>query len=210
MRLRLRLLMIAIAFSLSLGIPPVAAATIRLVMLGDNTLFGYNLPPADNVPARLQAALTTPERAVEIVRSNNIDTTKSAMIWLITKSAKAVLANPKGAALILGIGYWDCGVMSLDQTAANLGKVMAAFHRIGVPILLVQTQPRTFCGAEYNASYGSIFPGLASEFGALLYVDETPPPPDERPEGVNFVTLPVPFDDLLPWVEQLLARVAEN
>lgn len=208
--MRLRLLMITAAFSLSLSMPSLAAETVRLVMLGDNTLFGYNLPPDDALPARLQAALTTPERAVEVVRSNNIDTTKSATIWMITKSAKAVLADPKEAALILSIGYWDCGVMSLDQTAANLRKVMAAFDAIDVPILLVQTQPRTFCGEEYNASYGSIFPRLANEFGALLYVDDTPPPPDERPEGVNFVTLPVPFDALLPWVEQLLTRLPEN
>ena len=204
----LRLLVLSLAVLLSA--PALAADTVRLVMLGDNTLFGYNLPADQALPARLKEALTTDERAIEIVRSNNIDTTKSAAIWLITKSAKAVLADPAGAALILSIGYWDCGVMSLEQTSANLRKVMTAFDALNIPILLVETQPRTFCGADYNDNYASIFPVLAEEFDALLYVDHTPPPPDERPEGVNYVTLPVPFDDLLPHVEALLANLAAD
>jgi acyl-CoA thioesterase I len=200
--MRLRLLVLALF--LSLIFPAVAADTVRLVMLGDTTLFGYNMPPDEALPLRLQSALTTPERSVEIVRSQNIDTTKSALIWLLTKSAKAVLANPDGAALILGIGYWDCGVMSRDQTLANFRKLLAVFETAGMPILLVETQPRTFCGADYNATYGAIFTILAEEFGTLLFVDTTPPPPDERPEGVNYITRPVPFDDLLPHVEKLL------
>ena len=204
--MRLRLLVLAI-LSL-LPAPPVASQeTLHLVMLGDTTLFGYNVPPNEALPLKLQSALTNTERSIEIVRSQNIDTTKSAAIWLITKSAKAVLAEPDGAALILSTGFWDCGVMSLEHTRANLAKVMAAFDAVDVPILLIEVQPRTFCGAEYNATYSSIFPGLAEEFGALLYTDKTPPPPDERPEGVNYITRPVPFDDVLPHVEALLTRV---
>ena len=98
--------------------------------------------------------------------------------------------------------YWAARL-----SLVNRAEDMAAFDAVDVPILLIEVQPRTFCGAEYNATYSSIFPGLAEEFGALLYTDKTPPPPDERPEGVNYITRPVPFDDVLPHVEALLARV---
>lgn len=206
--MRLLTLFIVALASMSL-VPGTASARdkVRLVLLGDTTLFGYNVPLEEGLPQRLASALSRPDRRVEIVKSPNLDTTKSAVVWLITKSAKAVLANPEGAALVLSVGYWDCGVMSLEQTRANLAKVMAAFDAADIPILLVEVQPRTFCGAEYNATYSAIFLGLAEEFGAHLYTDLTPPPPDERPEGVNFITRPVPFDDVLAHVEKLLDRV---
>lgn len=206
--MRLRLLLAVLFLVSALACSATAADTVRLVMLGDTTLFGYNMPPSEALPERLEAALSTPERPVEILKSHNIDTSKSALIWLITKTAKAVLADPDGAALILSVGYWDCGVMMLDQTAENLGKVMAVFRSAGIPILLIETQPRTFCGVDYNATYAGIFPELSKEHGALLYVDETPPPPDERPEGVNYITRPVPFEELLPHVEELLDRLS--
>lgn len=205
----LRLLVFGLALVLFGSGGGVAEDRVRLVMLGDTTLFGYNVPPEEALPLRLQTALTNADWVVEIVRSPNIDTTKSAVIWLITKSAKAVLAEPDGAALILSVGYWDCGVMSLAETRANLAKVMRVFDDAGVPILLVEVQPRTFCGAAYNASYADVFRPLADEFGALLYTDLTPPPPDERPEGVNYITRPVPFDDVLPYVEQLIGRLGD-
>src|SRR5690349_18238877 len=135
--MRLPILVLTLALFGSIG-PGLSLDKVRLVMLGDTTLFGYNVPPEEALPLQLAAALTSDDLSVEIVKSPNIDTTKSAVIWMITKSAKAVLAEPEGTALILSIGFWDCGVMSLEETRANLAKVMKAFDAKDVPILLVE------------------------------------------------------------------------
>lgn len=199
------------ALSILLGAEAVARAdaeTIRIVMLGDDILFGYGVrDPADRLPDRLKAQLVSEGHPVEIVESPSVDSSKGAVIWLGTRSAKAVLDNPTNAVAILGVGHWDCGVMSLAQTAANLAKIVEAFDQRDIPVLVVATKPRTFCGAEYNAAYPAIFPALSEELGTLLYVDPKEPPPDERPEGVNYVTEPVSMEGLLPAVRMLIDRL---
>lgn len=204
--MRLRLCLSVAAFTLCLASPAFAADAIRLVMLGDNTLHGYNVPVEESLPARIEAALATPEHPIEIIVSHNLDTSKSAAVWLLTKAAKALLADPAGAALVLSAGQWDCGVMGLDQTIANLEKVLGAFRDKKIPTLLIGTKPRAFCPEEYDIAYPAIYPVLAEKYGTLLYMDRSDPPADERPEGVEFITWPVPFEELLPSVEQLVEK----
>jgi acyl-CoA thioesterase-1 len=192
----------------TIGVAQAQGEPITLVMLGDDTLFGYGLlDPAKRMPARLQAQLASEGHVVEIVESPSVDSSKGAVIWLGTKSARAVLDSPANSAVILGVGHWDCTFLSLEQTTANLDKIIETFDGKGIPVLVVATEPRTFCGAAYNADYPSLFPALAERHGTLLHVDHSPPPPDERPEGVEYITEAVPLDNLLSPVRDLLALV---
>ena len=98
-------------------------------------------------------------------------------------------------------------MMSLEQTIANFDKIIVAFTSRSIAVLLVGTRPRTFCGEQYNADYPALFLALAERHKTLLYIDNSDPPPDERLEGVNYITLPVPLEGILPFVRQLLALV---
>lgn len=180
---------------------------ITLVMLGDDTIYGYGLDPADRLPARLKDALSAEGYEIKLVESPNWDSTKGGVIWLTTKSGRAVLDNPGSTAAILSLGHWDCGVMDLQQTKANLGQIIATLGEKDIPVLLVATRPSIFCGDAYGAVYPAIFPELAAEYGSLLYVDTADPPAAERPEGVNYITRPVAAENLVPVVRDLLARV---
>lgn len=185
-------------------------APIKILMVSDTSLFGYGVKdPADRLPAKLKAPLAAEGLAVEIIESANYDTSKGGIAWLKTKAGRALLANPKRSVVLVGLGLFDCGAMTLEQTEANLDRLLATLAEKNIPVLLVATKPRIYCGADYNARYPTIFPELADRYGHLLYVDQAEPPRDERPEGAQFVTLAVGIEGLLPSVRTLLARLSK-
>ena len=191
---------------LLLAMPAQAADTIRIVLLGDDSLFGYNLPPEEELPTRLAEAVAATGRAGEIARSPNLDDSRKAAIWLITRTAKAALADPAGTVLIVSTGHWDCGLMSVDETTANLETILTAFAAAQIPILIVATSPRNDCGSAYEAAYEAMFPMLAEQYGTLLYTNMSAPPNYAVPTGAPFIARPEPFDALWPYVEELIAR----
>ncbi len=201
---------VALAFFIAAAGPTLAQdRPITLVMLGDDTVYGYGLDPADRLPARLKDTLSTEGYAITLVESPNWDSSKGGVIWLSTKSGRAVLDNPAGTAAILSLGHWDCGVMDLRQTKANLGQIIAAFGEKDIPVLLVGTRPSLFCGDAYGAIYPAIFPELATEHGVLLHEDIADPTPEASTEGLNRVNRPVAAEPMLPLVRALLAQVKD-
>ncbi len=194
------------ALLLLLAMPTQAANAIRIVLLGDDSLFGYNLPPEEELPTRLLEAVTATGRSAEIVRSPNLDDSRKAAIWLITRSAKAALADPAGTVLIVSSGHWDCGLMSVDETTANLETILGAFAAAQIPILLVATSPRNECGSDYETAYQAIFPTLAEQYETLLYMNMNEPPDYAVPTGATFMARPEPFHALWPHVERLIER----
>jgi acyl-CoA thioesterase-1 len=196
----------ALAFTASAAI---AAQPIRVVVLGDSLVAGFQLKAADAFPAQLSRALKERGYSVEVINAGvSGDTTAGGLErlkWAVPDKTDAV---------ILELGANDA-LRGLDpgRAKANLDKIITTLKAGGTEVLLAGMIAPLNMGDAYAKAFNAIYPQLAEKHGLILY-----------PFFLQGVALNTSFNlgdgihpnskgvaeitkGILPMVEQLIERV---
>lgn len=146
---------------------PSAAADrpLRIVALGDSLTAGYGLPASAALPARLEQALRTRGRAVEVVNAGVSGDTAAGGL------ARLDWSVPEGTdAVIVALGANDM-LRGIDPAATRraLEEIVRRLRDRRIPVLLVGMRAAPNLGADYGRTFEAIYPALAEEYGLLLY-----------------------------------------
>jgi len=160
------LLVQAVAFAVVLAAAsPVAARTIRLVVLGDSLTAGLGLPPGKAFPDRLQAALRARGWDVDVLNAGvSGDTAADGLArydWAVPANADA---------LIVELGANDM-LRGLEPVATKkaLSAILDKAHAARLPTLIAGMRAAPNLGAEYDRAFDVIYPALAKDHDVALY-----------------------------------------
>jgi acyl-CoA thioesterase-1 len=140
-------------------------ALVRIVVLGDSLVAGFQLKASDAFPAQLERALKARGHQVDVINAGvSGDTTAGGL-------ERVRWAVPDGTdAVIVEIGANDA-LRGLDpaRAKANLDGIMAAVKAAGAEVLLAGMLAPRNMGEDYVRKFDAIYPALAAKYGALLY-----------------------------------------
>lgn len=151
--------------ALLLCAPAVSAAEpLTLVALGDSLTQGYGLSPEDGFVPQLQAWLTASGADVTVINAGvSGDTTaggRARLDWTLTPDVDAILVTLGGNDLLRGIDP--------ATSRENLAAILATTQARALPTLLIGMEAPGNYGPEYKATFDSIYPDLAAQYGATL------------------------------------------
>jgi acyl-CoA thioesterase I len=154
-------LLAALTFAAEAG----PARPMRIVVLGDSLVAGFQLKTSDAFPAQLERALKARGHNVEIINAGvSGDTTAGGLErlkWAVPEATDAV---------ILELGANDA-LRGLDpgRAKANLDKIIVELKSNGVEVLLAGMLAPRNLGANYSGAFDAIYPELALKHALLLY-----------------------------------------
>ncbi|API54117.1 arylesterase [Rhizobium leguminosarum] len=158
----LQFTVIAVSLILATG---AAARTINLVGFGDSLMAGYQLPPGDGFPEKLQAALKAKGLDVTIANAGvSGDTTTGGL-------ARIDWSVPDGTdGVILELGANDAlrGIPP-EESAKNLDQMITRLKERGIAVLLAGIIAPPNMGADYAARFNPIYQKLSEKHGLPLY-----------------------------------------
>jgi acyl-CoA thioesterase-1 len=147
-------------------------------------------------------------------------TSRSGLIFLEGANGQKLLAAPTNHVVILELGGNDCNSLKVDQTRTNLDLIMAKLTEKLIPVLIVGTEPSSYCagklGADYDVAYRQIFPDLAKKHGAIVYpnfkegVSGHPELLQLDNDHPNREGEAIIVEKMLPFVEALIAKVTQH
>ncbi|ANP87544.1 arylesterase [Rhizobium leguminosarum] len=141
------------------------ARTINLVGFGDSLMAGYQLPPGDGFPEKLQAALKAKGLDVTIANAGvSGDTTAGGL-------ARIDWSVPDGTdGVILELGANDAlrGIPP-EQSEKNLDQMITRLKERGIAVLLAGIIAPPNMGADYAARFNPIYQKLSEKHGLPLY-----------------------------------------
>ncbi|MFP3545189.1 arylesterase [Rhizobium sp. SIMBA_035] len=165
MRFKVGLLHIAVIVGSLLAATLANAATINLVGFGDSLMAGFQLPPGDGFPEKLQAALKAKGVDVAITNAGVSGDTSTGGL------ARVDWSVPDGTSgVILELGANDAlrGIAP-EETERNLDEIIARLKNRGIPVLLAGMIAPPNMGADYAARFNPIFEKLAQKHQVPLY-----------------------------------------
>jgi acyl-CoA thioesterase-1 len=140
-------------------------APVRIVVLGDSLVAGFQLKASDAFPSQLERALTARGHQVDVINAGvSGDTTAAGL-------ERVRWAVPDGThAVIVELGANDA-LRGLDpaRAEANLDRIVAAVRAAGAEVLLAGMMAPRNLGEDYTRKFDAIYPALAAKHGALLY-----------------------------------------
>ncbi|MGZ2382384.1 arylesterase [Rhizobium brockwellii] len=141
------------------------ARTINLVGFGDSLMAGYQLPPGDGFPEKLQAALKAKGLDVAIANAGvSGDTTTGGL-------ARIDWSVPDGTdGVILELGANDAlrGIPP-EESAKNLDQMITRLKERGIAVLLAGIIAPPNMGADYAARFNPIYQKLSEKHGLPFY-----------------------------------------
>jgi acyl-CoA thioesterase-1 len=141
-----------------------AQRPVTIVALGDSLTAGYQLPPADAFPVKLQAALRAKGVSVTVENAGVSGDTSSGGLdrldWAVGDGVDAV---------ILELGANDA-LRGIDPaiTRRNLEAIIVKLKERNIPILLSGMIAPPNMGASFGAAFNPIFPELAAKHGLIF------------------------------------------
>lgn len=160
------LLVQAVAFAVVLAAAsPVAARTIRLVVLGDSLTAGLGLPPGKAFPDRLQAALRARGWDVDVLNAGvSGDTATDGLArydWAVPANAGALIVELGANDMLRGL--------EPEATKKALSAILDKAHAARLPTLIAGMRAAPNLGAEYDRAFDAIYPALAKDHDVALY-----------------------------------------
>ena len=165
MRFKVGLLHIAVIAGSLLASSMAQAATLNLVGFGDSLMAGYQLPPGDGFPEKLQAALKAKGEDVAITNAGVSGDTSTGGLARIDWS---VPDGTNGVILELGANDALRGIPP-EETEKNLDAMSARLKERGIPVLLAGMMAPPNMGADYAARFNPIYEKLAQKHQVPLY-----------------------------------------
>jgi len=144
---------------------PARSATLNLVGFGDSLMAGYQLPPEDAFPARLEKALRAKGHDVTIANAGVSGDTTSGGLARIDWS---VPDGTKGVILELGANDALRGIAP-EESRKNLMAMIEKLKSRGIPVLLVGMLAPPNMGDDYAGRFNPIYPEIAKVYGTELY-----------------------------------------
>ena len=144
---------------------PARSATLNLVGFGDSLMAGYQLPPEDAFPARLEKALRAKGHDVTIANAGVSGDTTSGGLARIDWS---VPDGTRGVILELGANDALRGIAP-EESRKNLIAMIEKLKSRGIPVLLVGMLAPPNMGDDYAGRFNPIYPELAKAYGTELY-----------------------------------------
>lgn len=194
---------------LGLTCVPAQSETLKLVVLGDSLVAGYQLPAGDGFPEKLQAALADKGHSVEVVNAGVSGDTSTGGLSRLDWSV-----GPDTDAVIVELGVNDAlRGLSPEGTRQNIEEITRRLRERGVEVLLAGMLAPRNLGPDYAEAFDPIYADVARAHDALLYpffLDGVALNPDlNLADGMhpNSKGVEVIVDNILPQVEALLARV---
>ncbi len=140
-------------------------APIRIVVLGDSLVAGFQLKTSDAFPAQLERTLKAKGHSVEVINAGvSGDTTAAGLDrlrWAVPEKTDAVILELGANDALRGL---DAG-----RAKANLEKIITTLKAGGAEVLLAgMIAPRNL-GEEYTRVFDGIYPQLAQKHGLILY-----------------------------------------
>ncbi|MCY6383330.1 arylesterase [Hoeflea prorocentri] len=143
----------------------VRAETVSIVGLGDSLMAGYELPPADAFPSKLEQALVDKGYDISVTNAGVSGDTSSGGLarldWSVPDGTDAVLVELGANDALRGIGP--------DQTRANIEAMITRLKERGIAVLLVGMLSPPNMGADYAEAFNRIYPELSRQHGVPLY-----------------------------------------
>ncbi|MGU9979406.1 arylesterase [Phreatobacter sp. HK31-P] len=137
---------------------------IAIVALGDSLTAGYQLPPGDAFPVKLQAALKAKGLNVTVENAGVSGDTSTGGLerldWAVGDGVDAV---------ILELGANDA-LRGIDPavTRRNIDEIITRLKARGVAVLLSGMLAPPNMGPQFAAAFNPIFPELAASHGVLF------------------------------------------
>ena len=141
------------------------AETISLIGFGDSLMAGYQLPPEDAFPARLEKALKEKGFEVTIANAGVSGDTSSGGLARIDWS---VQDGTKGVILELGANDALRGIAP-EETRKNIEAMITRLKDRGIAVLLAGMMAPPNMGGDYAARFNPIYEKLAKKHGLTLY-----------------------------------------
>ena len=141
------------------------AQTINIVGFGDSLMAGYELPPDEAFPARLEKLLKAKGHDVAITNAGvSGDTTADGL-------ARLDWSVPDGThGVILELGANDAlRGLSPEESRSNLEAMLSRLKERKIPVLLVGMLAPPNMGADDEAKFNPIYGALAKKHRVLLY-----------------------------------------
>lgn len=140
------------------------ARPVAIVALGDSLTAGYQLPPGDAFPVKLQAALKAKGLDVTVENAGVSGDTSTGGLerldWAVGDGVDAVIVELGANDALRGI---DPAV-----TRRNLDDILTRLKARGVAVLLTGMLAPPNMGAQFAAAFNPIFPDLAAKHGVLF------------------------------------------
>jgi acyl-CoA thioesterase-1 len=165
MRFKVAGLHIAVIVAAMMVAAAAQARTIMLVGFGDSLMAGYQLPPGDGFPEKLQAALKAKGFDVSVANAGvSGDTTTGGL-------ARIDWSVPDGTdGVILELGANDAlrGIAP-EESEKNLDQMITRLKERGIAVFLAGMMAPPNMGADYAARFNPIYEKLAKKHGLTLY-----------------------------------------
>jgi acyl-CoA thioesterase-1 len=145
------------ALTLLLSLDSASARTLNVVAFGDSLTAGYQLPPDEAFPARLETLARSKGLDVAIANAGvSGDTTADGL-------ARIDWSIPDGTdGVILELGANDAlRGLALDATRLNLEWMTQQSKKIGAKVLLLGMRMPPNYGADYGRRFAEIYPQVA-------------------------------------------------
>ncbi|MFM2279608.1 MAG: hypothetical protein RLZZ444_1839 [Pseudomonadota bacterium] len=162
--MRFKVLAAAI-FSAFLAIGTAEARTLNLVGFGDSLMAGYELPPEEAFPARLETLLKQKGHDVVIANAGVSGDTSADGLARIDWSV------PDGTdGVILELGANDAlRGLSPEESRKNIEAMIIRLKERGIPVLLAGILAPPNMGSDYEARFNPVFKELAEKHDLTFY-----------------------------------------
>lgn len=205
----------AFLLTLALGFTVTTAARaepLHLVGFGDSLMAGYQLPPEDAFPARLEKALKAKGHDIVIANAGVSGDTTSGGFARIDWS---VPDGTKGVILELGANDALRGIPP-EESRKNLVAMIEKLKSRNIAVLLVGMIAPPNMGDDYAARFNPIYPELAARYGVELYpffldgVVENAGLKLEDGMHPNGEGIGVMVERFLPYAERFIGSIEKN
>ena len=208
-----RILALALVlFPLVSAIPPVAASTLKLAVLGDSLSAGFQLAPGAGFTDQLQAALKARGHDVDVVNAAVSGDTTSGGLSRLDWSV-----GPDVSAVIVELGANDAlRGLPPETTRENLDQIVRRLRERGIEVLIAGMLAPRNLGDEYATEFDPIFADMAKVHDALHYPffleGIALEPKLNLSDGMhpNADGVAVIVENILPIVEELIKRAGSS
>jgi len=185
---------------------------IRLVVLGDSLVAGYNLPAAAAFPAVLERSLRARGHNVEIANAGVSGDTASGGLdrldWSVPDGTDGVIVELGANDMLRGLDP------AIPRQAIDT--IVTRLKERGIPVMLAGMMASRNLGADYAEKFDALYPDIARKHDIVLYPFFLDGVVGDRslnlPDGLHPTArgVEVIVERILPTVETFLARLQKR